>query len=373
MFTTGSKLLIGATVAAIVAAVVYGVTQDGTLGTIGLISAAVALAFLAALNVWVRDSTVPPNDDVALTTCAAARRAPGGSLWPLVGAAGVATVAVGLVTAQPVVVLGLALVLASIIEWMVQAWSERASADPAFNDEIRERVASPLELPILAGIGVGVVIYAFSRIMLNLTKSGTVVAFSVVAALLLLVGFLFAYRPRVASGTVAGVCSVAALALIAGGTVAGVDGEREMHPHETTGDLAAAGECGTEETEADEKASQTVSAKSSVSATIVLDADGTLTFDQPGPDPSSSVLTLPRSNPNNVLFRNESPEERRLVVNAGPIADTETERVLCTALVEEGGVQLLTVVFDKPSFAVDEPFRFTVPGVDTAEITVVVP
>ena len=40
MFTTGSKLLIGSAFAAALFALVYGVTQDGTLGTLGLISAA---------------------------------------------------------------------------------------------------------------------------------------------------------------------------------------------------------------------------------------------------------------------------------------------------------------------------------------------
>jgi hypothetical protein len=128
-----------------------------------------------------------------------------------------------------------------------------------------------------------------------------------------------------------------------------------------------------EETEADEKASQTVSAKSNVSATVILREDGTLVAVQPGISGESTSLTLPRSNPNNILFRNETPEERRLVVDAGPIADTEETRVLCTALVEEGGVQLLTVVFDKPSFAVEEPMQLTVPGVETAVMPVVVP
>ena len=62
MFTTGSKLLIGSSVIAIVAAVLYGVTQEGTLGTIGLVSASIALVFLAAINVYVRDSNVSAMD-----------------------------------------------------------------------------------------------------------------------------------------------------------------------------------------------------------------------------------------------------------------------------------------------------------------------
>ena len=382
MFTTGSKLLIGATVAAIVAAVVYGLTQDGIMGTIGLVSAAVALGFLAGINVFARDSTVPPTDPSGPVASAAAQPAPGPSLWPIVAALGAALVTVGLVSYPAFTILGLAVLLAAGAEWTVQAWSERASGDRTYNVAIRERIASPLELPVLGAIGLGLVIYAFSRIMLSLTKSGTVAAFSVVAAIVLLVGYLIAARPRVSGGMVAGVCSVGAVALLVGGAVAGIEGERDLHPHETTADIAEEGLCGTEETEADEKASQTVSAKSSLAATVVLDEDGTLRYQQPGAD-LGGALQLPRSTPVNVLFRNQSDEERRLVIDTGPVGDAAAEatttgeepegRVVCTALVEPDGEQLLTLVFAKPSFSVEGGFAFGVPGVDTATVPVVVP
>ena len=59
------------------------------------------------------------------------------------------------------------------------------------------------------------------------------------------------------SGAIAAVAVIAALGLVAGGVAAALEGERELHPHETTDDLAAEGECDTaEETEADEHASQ---------------------------------------------------------------------------------------------------------------------
>ena len=73
MFTTGSKLLIGSAAASAVFAVVYGVAQGGALGTIGLISAAVALAGLAGLNVYVRDSNVSAMDHEAFESSAAAQ------------------------------------------------------------------------------------------------------------------------------------------------------------------------------------------------------------------------------------------------------------------------------------------------------------
>jgi hypothetical protein len=384
MFTTGSKLLIGAAVMAVLAAVVYGTTQDGVMGTIGLVSAAIGLSFLAALNVWMRDANVRPDDATAAVTSAAARPAPGPSLWPLVGVLGATVVVVGLVSYQVITIAGIAVLVAAVAEWTVQAWSERASADAGYNEEVRERIASPLELPVLGAVGLGVIIYGFSRVMLALTKSGTVVAFAVVAALVLVAAFLIAARPRISNGTVAGVCSVALIAVVAGGTVAGVDGEREIHAHETLGELAERGECGPEETEADEEASQTVSAKSNVAVTVTLTDAGELTYDQPGPD-LGGVLSLQRSNATNVLFRNETDEERRLNADVGPVAgdvgaaSTDTEqaeertRTICTALVEPGGVQLLTITYAKPSSSVEDGYRFYVPGVDSAELAVVVP
>ena len=81
-----------------------------------------------------------------------------------------------------------------------------------------------------------------------------------------------------------------------------------------------------------------------------------------------------------MLFRNESDEHARLVIELHPETDADgvplgPERI-CTSLVEEGGVQLLTVEFDRPSFAVEaeigEGYAFTVAGSDV-ELGVVVP
>ncbi|MGH9133874.1 MAG: hypothetical protein ACRDZZ_08070, partial [Ilumatobacteraceae bacterium] len=98
MFTTGSKLLIGSSVMAVLAAVLYGVTQEGTLGTIGLVSAAMALTFLAAINIYVRDSNLSAMDADAHTTAPAARPAPGPSLWPVTTGLGATMVTIGVVT-----------------------------------------------------------------------------------------------------------------------------------------------------------------------------------------------------------------------------------------------------------------------------------
>ncbi len=64
MFTTGTKFLIGSTVIASIAALAYGLTQDGIMGTVGLVSAALALAFLSGVNIYTRDSNVLVTPDL---------------------------------------------------------------------------------------------------------------------------------------------------------------------------------------------------------------------------------------------------------------------------------------------------------------------
>ena len=379
MFTTGSKLLIGSAVAAGVFALIYGVTQGGALGTIGLISAAAGLALLAGINAWVRDANVSAMDTDAFEASAAAQATASASLWPLLAGLGATAMTLGLVTVPAIFIIGCIAVFAALLEWVVQGWSERASADRGYNAKARNFLIDPLELPVAGAIAFGVVAYSFSRVMLGLpSKSSTVVAFSVVAALVLAAGALVGLKRGVSRTTLTGTFGLAVVALVAGGAIAGLNGEREIEEHHTTAYIAERGECGTEETEADEHASQTVAGKSNVAAEVVFDGSS-LEWKVPGfieGVDGVGALTLPRSNPNNVMFRNESDGEARLVIDMHPrLGDdgnpTGPERI-CTALTKEGGVQFLTLVFDLPSFAVEEGYAFTVPGSD-ATLDVVVP
>ena len=72
MLPNGSKLLLGGAVLATVAAIVYGITQEGSLGTVGLIFAAAAIAFLAGIVIYIREADVSAMDTAALTESAAA-------------------------------------------------------------------------------------------------------------------------------------------------------------------------------------------------------------------------------------------------------------------------------------------------------------
>lgn len=375
MFTTGSKLLIGSAAASALFAVAYGVAQGGALGTIGLISAAVALAGLAGLNAYVSDSNVSAMDHESFESSAAAQATARPSLWPLLVAIGATSVTLGLVTTSAFFVVGIVIVIAGAIEWLVQGWSERASADAGYNADARDLMADPLELPVAGAIVAAVVVYSFSRIMLGLpSKTATVVAFSIAAAVVLAVGSFVVVKRGASKTSLTGAFSVAVVALIGAGTFAGLNGERDIHPHHSTAYIAEENECGVEETEADERASQTVATKSNLAAELTFDGT-TLTADVPGFDGDFDALTLPRSNPSNVMFRNESDHHARLVIEMHPaVVDGELagpERI-CTALVDEGGAQLLTLVFDRPTIALEDGYEFTVAGSD-ASIEVVVP
>jgi|CXWK01.1.fsa_nt_gi hypothetical protein len=199
MFTTGSKLLIGATTLSVVGAVVYANCTDGPdgfMGTIGLIFAAIVFAFLVGVNYFIHDGTVPSMQQGAQSSAAAAQAPAAPSIWPLVAALGVAGMVVGAVSKPVVFEVAVVVLLAAIIEWMVQGWSERASGDVAYNADVRKRMLHPLEFPVLAAIALAVVVYAFSRLMLNISEGASRVVFIAIAALVLAAAFVLANRRR---------------------------------------------------------------------------------------------------------------------------------------------------------------------------------
>lgn len=380
MFTTGSKLFIGATTLSLISTVVCGIATGGTdgwLGTIGLLSLTIALAFITGIVIFIRDANVRSAQSDATTASSAAQPAPGASMWPAVGALGASLLVIGVVTHPIVFLVGAVFVLAAIVEWMIQGWSERASGDTNYNAQVRKRLLHPLEFPALASLGIAVIIFSFSRIMLFLSKTEGPVAFVVVAVLIMIGGFLFAARPTLKKGLVAGICSIAALGLISTGAVMAIDGARHIEPHETIAKNSTHCASNTA-TEADEHSSQGLAAKANTAATIVFE-DGklyALALGQAGPTQS---ITLPRGNPSNIVFKNLDPEEVRLTVNLGTFEEVvngtpiKQKPITCTALVEQGGRQFLTLRMPKSSIASSTPYTFTVPGVDGSSVEIVVP
>ena len=191
---------------------------------------------LPAINLYTRDSNVSSMDPTAATESAAARPAPPASMWPIVGGARRgADRGRRLVTYPVVFVFGIIALIAAAVEWMVGAWSERASGRRPLQPR-RPRSAFPirLEFPVLALLAAVIIIYSFSRIMLFLSKTGGPAAFAVVAALVLVAGFVVAFRPQIGNAAISGVAAIAVLGLVAGGVAAALAGERDMRaaPHD---------------------------------------------------------------------------------------------------------------------------------------------
>jgi hypothetical protein len=387
MFTTGSKLFLGATVLAFVAAIVFGLSKGGSagwLGVIGLLSAALVFAFLFGVNYYTHDGNVSAMSENATIDAPAAQPPVGRSMWPVVAAVAVGAIAVGAQSKPIVFKAGVVVLLAAVIEWMVQGWSERASGDPAYNAGLRRRMLHPLEFPVLAAAGLAAVIYSFSRIMLWINKSGGPVVFIIAGALVLFGGFLFASKPSLKKGVITGVCAIAALGLVSTGAVMAVDGQRTIEHHPTTrtdnGAACALAEEGSgTQVEVDEKGSQAVASKSGIAITLVLE-NGTLTAHEQALPGTLKTVTVARGNIVNIIFKNHDPEKRRLTVNMGEFEqDINGTKVkqrpkVCTTLVRgKDGSQFLSFLFPKPSRASTQPYTFTVPGVPGAEIGITVP
>ena len=149
MITTGSKLLYGLGTATSLAAIVWFIANDGgVLGVVSLSFLAVALFFLGAIASYVRDGHVLSTETAAHASSNAAQRSVGRSWFPFGTAFSVGMVAVGMVSSPGIFKVGICLLFAMLGEWLIKNWSDRASADSAYNEKVRAWVVHPLEIPV---------------------------------------------------------------------------------------------------------------------------------------------------------------------------------------------------------------------------------
>lgn len=372
MFTGASKYFLGLTAAAAVSLVLYLLfVTPNDLGAIALGAVVLVGGTLAGITLFNRDAEADTIEDA---TGAALQPLPN-SLWPMVCALGAALMVVGLASVAMVFLIGLGVLALGAIEWLIQDWAEGASADNKFNSFIRERAINPLELPVFAAIGAGVIAFSFSRIMLAMDKAAGAILFIVISSAVLIVGFIVAFKPNFRGKIITVLAALSGVALIAGGVATALSGERSQLAEASAEDHFAHKECGEEESKYfDKLANNRVPLRSGVTATVILE-DGKLRAEMIGfPEPTRYV-TIPKANGVSVLFRNKDADDRRLVLNLGTevISDTGVEEKLytCTQLTGEDQENVLVVKIDKQS-SVAGPYSFTVPGVEDS-IEVVVP
>ncbi|MDH3678976.1 MAG: hypothetical protein OEV40_03390 [Acidimicrobiia bacterium] len=248
MFTWGSKYLFTVAVASLLGAAVYGlVTGGGVIGIISmgykgavgehtgytiLVTIAIVSALLGVLDVVIRDgdaddAAAAVGVDQALTV--ATPRAP--SFWGPLAAFGVACLAVGLAVSQVFVILGIVVLSVVVLEWVVLAWSDRATGDPEVNTVIKNRMLGPVEVPMLSMLGIAVVVIGLSRVLLAVSEAGATAVAALVAAFIFFAAVAIA-KSDAPRPIISGVVAFAAIAVLAGGIVGAVVGERDIAHHE---------------------------------------------------------------------------------------------------------------------------------------------
>lgn len=374
MFTPGSKFFLGLSGIALISAVIYIIfVNPSDLGAYALVGLLVSGGLVSGFSLYTRDG----DADTEVEAVEAAAASPAPSFWPLVFAFGVALVLLGVATNAIVFVLGIAVLVGAGVEWTIQSWAERASADSEFNSFVRHRAIGALDYPGLAAAGLGVIAYLFSRIMLAASKGGAAIIFMVVAAIIVAYAFMISSKPALRGKSVALVVTAAALLLTVAGVTTAISGERPELAKYAKEDFYAKEhrECGVEEGEHyDHEANNTVSLRSAVLATVFVE-NGKIRAQMIGLKKDVDTITVPRANATNILFRNLDEEDHRLVVNLGTQVVAETgvkEKVgTCTQLTGKNQEQVLTLNIPKPS-SEEQVYSFTVPGAE-GEIKVVVP
>jgi hypothetical protein len=190
-------------------------------------------AGLAGLLIAFRDADPEAEAQVLHAESAPLTRAPAGMNYlPVFAAVGLVVFLIGTSTANTVLAwAGVAVLVAIGFTWTLRAWAERATGDESTNAELYHRFIDPLRLPVVSIVAIAVVVLGFSRVLLAVSKTGSVVVFSLVAIVVFAVTVLLAMVPRSGRYVVTGLVVVGALAVIAGGIIGAVAGEREFEQH----------------------------------------------------------------------------------------------------------------------------------------------
>jgi plastocyanin len=115
--------------------------------------------------------------------------------------------------------------------WTAQVWREHPSWTPRLGDRMGQRLLVPSLLPIVALLTTAVIAISISRILLAVSKDGSIMIAGAAALVILLACAVVATRPRVGPGAMLALIAVAALFAGTAGVVGAAAGEREFHPH----------------------------------------------------------------------------------------------------------------------------------------------
>ncbi len=251
MLTWGSKYLLSLSLAALVGAVVYGLVTGGDpigvisigykggvgshLGYTLLLFASLVTFGLAMVSIATRDGDAEEMASLAGVSSVPALPTLSQVYWAPITAFGVACLIIGLAMSKAFLILGIIILAVMMVEWLITAWSDRASGDPEVNAVIRARILGPIEVPVLGLLLFGTVTLAGSRVFLTVPAWAAVVIGSI--ATLTVFGLAVVMSKRDLPRSLVSVIMVlGALAIIGGGIFSAQRGIREIeHPGTESG------------------------------------------------------------------------------------------------------------------------------------------
>ncbi|GIR36659.1 MAG: hypothetical protein CM15mP49_20440 [Actinomycetota bacterium] len=161
-------------------------------GYVILVMFAIASAGLAIMLTAFRDADSDAVSELNNGTLPPAQGPVSYNYWPIIGAVGLGTLVIGLVTHTAIFVVGLILILTTAFELMMSAWADRATGDPIANAELRNRIMKPVEVPVLGVIGIAVTVICASRIFLAVSKSWAIWLAVIISAVVFIAALAFA-------------------------------------------------------------------------------------------------------------------------------------------------------------------------------------
>ncbi|MDQ1356490.1 MAG: hypothetical protein QOF20_249 [Acidimicrobiaceae bacterium] len=242
MFNTVAKIELGLAFTAFAMAVAAAVVDSdpGAFVLIFGVCIAVGLSGLALTGSGFTDRAprfaspqdAPPVQMVSVGRSQTAKPSP----WPLAAAVALGIVGIGLAVGHTLVEIGLVLGILAAAGWLSQAWR----ADPTFSARegarVSTRLLSPVGLPVIAVFLIGVIVISVSRLLLTLTRTGSIIAAFLLALALLVAFFMLAARPHLGRNSLVFLGAAAVLAVVSLGSVSAANGYRTFEHHEVAGE-----------------------------------------------------------------------------------------------------------------------------------------
>ncbi len=256
MFTTAFRFFAGLAGFSLVAAIVVAFTSqtqtpvDRVIGPLSLgwkggvgdhlayamfVGLFAMSAGLAGVLIAFRDADPEAEAQVVHAESVPLTRAPvGDNFLPAMSGFAVVLAMVGLATSEGVLIFaGLGLLVCVAFVWTLRNWAERATGDPTVNAELYHRFIDPLRTPIVAAVSIAVVVIGLSRLLLAVSKTGSVIIFGAIALVFFLVATLLALKPGSGRSVATVLVVIGAIAVIGAGIAGIVVGERDIEHHET--------------------------------------------------------------------------------------------------------------------------------------------